>query len=190
MEKKHIITLGGLPGSGKSTVRDLLAAELGYQTFYTGGFSRQLAAERNLTLDEWNEQVANDKSLDELIDSEQMRINREEDNYVVDAHIGFHFIPDSFKVFLTVPIDISAKRILNDAQDETRIKAGDIMETYDEAVERIKGRIANHQARYKKHYDIEVYNPENFDLVLDTSDILPDEVTARIVAAYQQWLDA
>lgn len=190
MEKKHIITLGGLPGSGKSTIRDLLAEKLGYQSFYTGGYSRKLAAERGLTLDEWNDHVAQDKALDELIDTEQKRINEEEDKYVVDAHIGFNFIPNSFKVFLTVPIEVSAKRILNDAQDETRVATGDVMQTYDEAVERIKKRIANHEYRYKKHYNVDVYDPSQFDLVIDTSDITPDEVVAQITTAYNRWLES
>lgn len=188
MEKKHIITLGGLPGSGKSTVRDLLAEKLGYQSFYTGGYSRKLAAERGLTLDEWNDHVAQDKALDELIDAEQKRINEEEDEFVVDAHIGFHFLPNSFKVFLTVPIEVSAQRILNDAQDQTRIEAGDVMQNFEEAVERIKKRIANHEYRYKKHYDVDVYDPEQFDLVIDTSEIKPDEVVDKIIAAYKEWL--
>ncbi|MCA9367971.1 AAA family ATPase [Candidatus Kaiserbacteria bacterium] len=189
MEKKHIITLGGLPGAGKSTVRKLLAEALGYQTFYTGGFARQLAEERGVSLEDLNEQIVNDKSLDEIIDAEQSRINAEEDNYVVDAHIGFHFIPNSFKVFLTVPIEVSAERIFKDATSEIRQRSGDSMQSYEEAFVRTQKRIDNHTLRYKKHYGIDVYDPSQFDLVIDTSHLTPAQVVAQILTAYRTWVE-
>ncbi|PJC55965.1 hypothetical protein CO026_02860 [Candidatus Kaiserbacteria bacterium CG_4_9_14_0_2_um_filter_41_32] len=190
MEKKHIITLGGLPGSGKSTVRKILTEKLGYKSFYTGGYARELAEERGITLEEFNEKVASDRSLDELIDAEQKRISKEEDEYVVDAHIGFHFIPNSFKVFLTVPIEVSAERIFKDSGSSIRQRSGDVMSSYEEALTKTKRRVENHQRRYKKHYNIDVYNPLQFDLVIDTSKYTPDQVTEQILSRYNQWCEA
>lgn len=190
MNKKHIITLGGLPGSGKSTVRKRLTEKLGYKSFYTGGYARELAEAHGITLEEFNEKVASDRRLDELIDAEQKRISEEEDEYVVDAHIGFHFIPNSFKVFLTVPIEVSAERIFKDSDSHIRQRSGDVMESYDEALFRTKKRIKNHQYRYKKHYGIDVYDPSQFDLVIDTSKYTPDQVTEEILSRYNQWCGA
>ena len=190
MKKKHIITLGGLPGSGKSTVRNMLAAELGYKSFYTGGYARELAEERGITLEELNEKIATDKKLDELIDTEQIRISQEEDEYVVDAHIGFHFIPNSFKVFLTVPIEISAERIFKDSNSQVRQRSGDVMESYEEALTRTQKRIDNHQYRYKKHYGIDVYDPAQFDLLIDTNNRTPESVKEEILTRYKEWLRA
>ena len=190
MVKKHIITLGGLPGSGKSTVRNELAEQLGYKSFYTGGYARELAEEHGITLEEFNEKVASDSSLDELIDTEQKRISEEEDKYVVDAHIGFHFIPNSFKVFLTVPIEVSADRIFNDSDSRIRQRSGDLMSSYEEALVKTQKRIENHQYRYKKHYGIDVYDPAQFDLVIDTSNRTPDQVVEEILSRYIQWIKA
>lgn len=190
MEKKHIITLGGLPGSGKSTVRNMLAKELGYKSFYTGGYARELAEERGITLEEFNEKVASDKSLDELIDTEQKRIAAKEDEYVVDAHIGFYFIPNSFKVFLTIPIEVSAERIFKDSASQVRQRSGDVMESYEEALEKTQKRIDNHQYRYKKHYGIDVYDPTQFDLVIDTNNQTPELVTKEILTRYKEWIKA
>ena len=138
MEKKHIITIGGLPGSGKSTVRALLTKKLGWKTFSTGDFMRSMALERGIPFDQFNALIAKDKTIDEAIDTEQIRIGREEDFYIIDAHIGFHFIPNSFKVFLTLPIDISAQRIFNDSEKETRKNIGDTMSSVAEAKTRIQ----------------------------------------------------
>jgi len=187
MNKKHIITLGGLPGSGKSTVRDTLAKTLGYQSFYTGGYARELAEEQGITLEEFNEKVASDKSLDELIDTEQKRISEEEDQYVVDAHIGFHFIPNSFKVFLVVPIEVSADRIFKDSDSRIRQRSGDVTSSYEEALEKTQKRITNHQYRYKKHYNIDVYDDSQFDLVIDTSNLSPQQVVDEILTKYNDW---
>lgn len=94
--KKHIITLGGLPGSGKSTIKRILADMLDYQTFSTGDFVRDMAYERNLSLEEFNELIRHDKTLDLLIDDRLKHIETEEDNFIIDSHLAFHFVPSGF----------------------------------------------------------------------------------------------
>ncbi len=186
--KKDIIVIGGYPGSGKSTVRKILAEKLGYKSFSAGDFSRQLAQERGMTLEELNEYIAKEgEELDHLIDEEQKRIEKEENEYVVDAHIGFHFIPSGFKVFLMIPIETSAKRIYEDRNASIRVKSGDSMASYEEALERTKKRIENHKLRYMKHYGINVYDVSQFDLVIDNSDMKAEEVAQEIIAAFNVW---
>jgi len=188
MTKKDIIVLGGYPGSGKSTVRKILADKLGYKSFSAGDFSRKLAQTRGLTLEELNEYIVTEgEELDHLIDEEQKRIEREENEYVVDAHIGFYFIPSGFKVFLMTPIETSAKRIFEDRNATIRVNSGDSMQSYEEALERTKKRIDNHKLRYKKHYGINVYDISQFDLVIDNSDMEPEDVAGEIITAFNQW---
>ena len=188
MRKKDIIVLGGYPGSGKSTVRKILAEKLGYQSFSAGDFSRKLAEDRGMSIEELNEYIATKgEELDHLIDEEQQRIEKEENEYVVDAHLGFHFIPSGFKVFLMIPIETSAERIFADRDAEVRVKSGDSMGSYEEALERTKKRIENHKMRYKKHYGINVYDVSQFDLVTDNSDMEAEEVATEIIAAFEKW---
>ena len=188
MKKKHIITIGGLPGSGKSTVKALLAKGLGWKTFSTGDFMRGMALERGISFDAFNALIAKDKSIDEAIDTEQIRIGREEDFYIIDAHIGFHFIPNSFKVFLTLPIAVSAQRIFHDSGKETRKNVGDIMESVAEAEVRIQARIDNHNDRYMRHYNVSPYDRKCYDLVIDTQLCPPEEVARLIIEAYNTWI--
>lgn len=187
--KKHIVTLGGLPGSGKSTVRGLLAEKLEYESFSTGDFTRKLARERGMTLEEFNEVVAGDRELDVLIDKEQKRIEKEGDYMVIDAHLGFYFVPSSFKVFLNISIDEAARRIFEDRDKAVRKESGDTMETIEEAKERTLRRIENHKKRYLKHYGVHLYDVKNYDFVMNTEGTSPEEIANAIITAYTNWLD-
>lgn len=186
--KKHLITIGGLPGSGKSTVKNLLAERLGYETFSTGEFTRTLAVERGMTLEAFNEEVAKNKDLDLRIDRELERIEAEEDNMVVDSHLAFYFVPSAFTVFLELDLAEGARRIFEDTDSELRQKSGDTMQTLDEALARTQKRVENHRTRYKKHYGIDPYDSSQYDLVVNTQDRAPDEVADLVYDAYQAWL--
>jgi len=188
MTKKDIIVLGGYPGSGKSTVKKILAEKLGYKSFSAGDFSRELAQKKGMSLEELNEYIVTEgEELDHLIDEEQQRIEKEENNYVVDAHIGFHFIPSGFKVFLMIPVETSAERIFNDREAPVRVNSGDSMQSYEESLERTKKRIENHKLRYKKHYGINVYDISQFDLIIDNSEMKAEAVAGEIIAAFNKW---
>jgi CMP/dCMP kinase len=188
MSKKHIITLGGLPGSGKSTVKRLLVETLNYQSFSTGDFARSLAVGRGLSLEEFNELVTKDKSLDLHIDEEQTRIGLEEDEYIIDSILGFHFIPNSFKIHLSVPLEVSAKRIFGDKNSTLRVASHDSPDTYEETLEKTRRRIENHKGRYFNHYGVHIYDEKNFDLVIDTTSKTPQEVAETILSGYKTWL--
>ncbi len=186
--KKHIITLGGLPGSGKSTVKRLLAEKLGYATFSTGDFVRDMAHERNLTLEEFNELVKHDKTLDLLIDERLERIEADENFYIIDSHLAFHFVPSAFSVFLSISPELSAQRIFKDAASPTRIKSGDVMTSLDEAYVRTQKRIQNHIERYAEHYGINPYDETQYRLIIDTETRTPDVVADIVHDEYQNWL--
>lgn len=188
MQKRRIITLGGYPGSGKSTVRKILSERLGYQTFSTGDFVRSLAITRGMTLEELNDAIAKSKELEECIDAELMRIEREGDRYVVDSHLAFHFIPSGFSVYLSVSIPAAARRIFDDRDAEMRKKSGDTMRTYEEACARTTRRIENHRDRYMRHYGIDPYVADAYDLVLDSEAHSPEKLVELIVPAFTEWV--
>lgn len=188
--KKHIISLGGLPGSGKSTVKELLAAELGYQTFSTGDLMRSMALARGLSFDDFNALIATDKSIDLEIDAASERIEKEEDRVIIDSPLAFNFIPSSFKVFLNISLEASAHRIYGDKEKESRKSVGDTMSSVEEAMARIQARIDNHNDRYMRHYGLSIYDKSQYDLVIDTENLTPEEVAATIFDSYQSWIES
>jgi CMP/dCMP kinase len=188
--RKHIITLGGYPGSGKSTVKRILGERLGYRTFSTGDFARNLAHARGLTLEEFNDLVSQTKELDLLIDEELLRIEREGDEYVIDSHLGYHFVPSGFRVFLDISLDTAAKRIYGDRDSVSRIKSGDVTHTLEEAREKAQRRIDNHRERYMRHYGIDPYESSQYDCIVSSENASPEEIAAMILVAYEGWLRA
>jgi CMP/dCMP kinase len=188
MEKRHIISLGGLPGSGKSTVKKILAEQLGMESFSTGDFMRAMAVKRGLSFDEFNALIATDESIDNQIDAELVGIEAMGNYLIVDSHLAFHFVPSSFKVFLSVPLNVSAERIYRDGERETRKSVGDTMASIAEAKVRIQARIDNHNDRYQRFYGVQPYDETQYDLVIDTSRHSPAEVATIITDAYTQWL--
>lgn len=185
MNKRNIISLGGLPGSGKSTVKAILANHFNWNTFSTGDYMRKMALERGLSFDDFNALIATDKSIDETIDAELIRIEKNENNIIIDSHLAFHFVPSSFKVFLDIPLQISAERIYKDSEKDTRKSVGDVMSSIEEAAQRIQARIDNHNDRYMRFYGVSPYDKSQYDLVIDTSLANPTEVAKQIIQAYE-----
>jgi cytidylate kinase len=55
--KKHIITIGGRPSSGKSSTAKAVAAALGYDHFSSGDLFRQLGKEHGIDVLQANIQL-------------------------------------------------------------------------------------------------------------------------------------
>ncbi len=170
-----IITISGLPGSGKSTVAKLLAKKLGYVHHSTGDFMGELAVKRGVSLLELSKLAEKDSSIDKAIDDRLVEL-QEEDDLVIDSRLGFHFIPNSVKIFLDVDPDIGATRVFgNPRPDEKENKTIALTKA------NIAKRIASERMRYKKYYGVDCYEKKYYDIVVDTSERAPEEVVQKIL---------
>ena len=170
-----IITIGGKPGSGKSTVAKLLAKKLNYGHYSSGNFMRDLAEERKISLLELSRIAEKNKSIDQEIDERQIELGRKEDNFVIDARLGFHFIPNSIKIYLDADFEERAKRILADKiRKEQNI---DLQSTK----ENMKTREESEKKRYKGYYDIDPNDQGYYDLIIDTTSLTPEQAVDKIL---------
>ena len=170
-----ILTIAGTPGSGKSTIAELLAKKLNLKHYSIGDFMRAQAKKRGITIAELNQQARTDRTIDDDNDKQLVELAKKEDNFVIDARLGWHFIPKSVKVLLMVSEDEAARRIFAarrpDEKEDTTLE-----KTKDE----IRKRFASEQERYKKLYNLDYAEPVNYDLVIDTTKLTPEKVVQQI----------
>ncbi len=188
MNKKHVITIAGRLGSGKSSTANKLAEKLTYQRFSSGDFMRSIAEKHTVTLQELSEMAERDPSIDHEIDTEVKNAG-EKNNLVIDSRLAFHWIPQSFKVYLYLRPEVAADRILIDAENNpNRYSEGYSALTKEAITESITTRLESEKKRYQSLYAIDHTNPDNFDLVIDTEKNNLDEVVEIILEKYKVWL--
>ncbi len=188
--KKQIITLTGKPGSGKSSTADLVAKILGYERFSSGDFMRQIAVESGVSLNELSIMAETDGgTVDKKIDDKVREAGNKEKS-VIDSRLAFHWIPESFKVYLDLPLEISAKRIESNLQTNKLRAESEGTASLSEIQSKISDRLRSERKRYKDLYKIEDHtNPKNFDLVIDTNENNLDQVAEIVVKSYKEWLE-
>ncbi len=160
------ITISGKPGSGKSTVSKKLASVLDYEHFSTGDFMRSLADERNVSLIELSKIAEKDDSVDALLDKRQKEFGKEKDDFVLDARLGFYFIPDSKKVYLDVSDEEALKRV--HGRDET-------------SKEDFYARLDSERKRYKELYGLNYEDYSHYDIIVKTDTLTPEEIVDLIL---------
>lgn len=187
--KKRIITIAGKLGSGKSSTAKKLAAMLGYRHFSSGDLFRQAGLELGLDILKANQASEANSAIDDLVD-QKMRDLGNEDGIVIDSRLAFHWIPDSFKVFLELSDDVAAARIHDDLAANPDRQKSDPVGSLDEVKAKMIERLQSEQKRFKALYGVDHMDHANFDLVINTGDPLNslDAVVHNIHAAYQAWL--
>lgn len=186
--KKAIITIAGTLGSGKSSTAKAVAAQLGYKHFSSGDLFRKIAADRGLSVEEMNITAEIQRDIDHQVDTLLQSMNDTESDLVIDSRMAWHWMPDSFKVFLTLDSETAAARIF--AQIKSGGRVSEHGESQEEVLASIKRRLASEQKRYFDLYGVDPRDPKNFDLVIDTKENDLQTVIAAVLEAYAQWRSA
>ena len=135
---------------------------------------RKLAKEKNMTLETLQKIAENNKKLDKQLDQKQKNLENQ-DNYVMDSRLGYHFIPNSYKILLITDAKTAAKRIH---------KRDHLTESYkdlEHAEKSIKKRMKSEKKRYKKHYKINYPDKKDFDLIINTTKKTAKQVVNIII---------
>ncbi len=176
-----IITLSGLPGAGKSTIKNLLAERLNLKKYSMGDLRGKMAQDRGLTIDEFNKLGLTEAFTDKDADQFQEKLGKTDDNFVIDGLLSWYFIPQSIKVFIDVDPGVGAERIFADRAKNPDRNDEPEYATVDETKATIAGRVASNSARYQKWYGVDYLDKTHYDLVIDTSHDTPNGAVEKIL---------
>ncbi len=171
-----IITISGRPGSGKSAVAIEVARALGYRHVSAGDFMREMAEERGMSILELSRSAEEADSIDREIDARTVRLGETGGDFVMDARLGWHFLPNSFKVFLEVRPEVAAQRIYGAKRNKEHENVG-----LDETRKAIEARTESEARRYWEYYGIDYAEHSQYDLVIDTSELSIQEVVEAVL---------
>ena len=183
--RRQIITLAGSPGSGKSSTARAVAAALGFRHYSSGDLFRQLAVERGESIEAMNISAEVQRDIDLKVDQLLQEMYRTEEKLVIDSRMAWHWMPESFKVFLLLDPDTAAERIFAHLQAEGRMS--EAATSVQEVRHSIDRRFASEQRRYAALYQVNPTDPANHDAVFNTRHNDLPTVTAMVCAAYRAW---
>ena len=171
-KKKHIISIAGDLASGKGTVSAILAKKLGYTIYKNGEYFRKLAKDHNMDVTEFNKYVEKHPEIDRQIENSARLYSIDHDNFIIDARLGWYAVPESFKIYLKVDTDEAAKRAFYDVNRKSTENFNTIEEQ---------------KKRYFNLYGVHKEDLKNYDLIIDTTNLAPEQVTEMIYNEYINW---
>ncbi len=173
------ITITGELGSGKSTVASILRDTYGFEIHSTGTVQREIAKDMGMTTLELNKYMAEnlDNDYDKLIDNKTIQISQElkGQKIVFDSRMAWHFVEDSLKVFVIVDKFTAAERVIGaDRGNEEKYNS------FEEAVNALQERKAIEDKRFQEMYQANTTDFNNFDFIIDSTDLTPEEIAKEI----------
>jgi cytidylate kinase len=118
---------------------------------------------------------------------QKLRDLNKENKIVVDSRTAYHWIPESFKVYLDLHPNIAKERILNSMKNDALRKQSEQAENSEEVLKKMTERFESEQKRYWELYKINNTDRNQFDLVIDTNKNNLEQVVNIIVEEYKKW---
>lgn len=177
---RHITITGSL-GSGKSVVSSILKERLGFEVESIGSLLRKMAQDYGMSTNDFNKHMETHPEFDHELDDFVKNQGLSAVPKIFDSRLAWHFIPQSFKVYLYVKDEIAAARVYHDSER--------INEEYNDveaAQLNISQRRSSEVHRFKMQYDVNLEDFFNYDLIVDTSYSTPIEIADIIIAAYKK----
>lgn len=183
LSKPLIVTISGDLGSGKSILTDALCNHWKAERYSTGTVQRQLAADMGISTLELNRLAETDKTIDDKIDGVFASLSQTGKNLIVDSRMAWHFIPDAFKIKLEVNPIVAAERIIAD-----KGRSSENYLDFNATLQGLKDRKASERERFLNYYNADIENHDNYDLVIETTDVTPESICLITNEALDRWI--
>jgi len=178
------VAITGSSGCGKTTLMKILEENLravGYVFASGGKITRELQTELGYeTIGEFVHFLASqaDQKYDRVIDQRLIDFAKRTPQLVLEARLAHVFVPNGFKVLLTCPLAVRAKRACGKSKGPA----------FEKAFKELSERDRKDDERNKRRNPGCVWPLEDFDLVLSTEKNSPRELFGKIVAGHAVWL--
>jgi len=183
--KRKIIAISGNIAAGKSEIAEILAKSLNMEVYSASQSYRALARQYGMSLVEFNQYVKDKPEFDKQVESKTAEVAKSRENLIIDARLGWYVVPEAFKVSVKSKIEVASKRLnkfcVSRGQEER-------YDTIEEAKQAIILRERAERERYSRQYQIDLDDDKNYDLIIDSSDMEPEDVAKKIAAKYIEWL--
>ena len=162
-----LITISGLPGSGTTTIANLLSKALNLKLISSGEIFRELARKKGIGLEEFGELAETNSKIDKELDENVLKMVK--DDGIVEGRLtGFMFHKNNiqaFKIWIDAPLAIRAKRVAD--REGKAVK---------QTKKEIKKRERCERNRYKKIYSVDLNDKSIYDLVINSKDKKPEKI--------------
>jgi cytidylate kinase len=181
MKNIQKIAMSGIPASGKGTLITNLARylEIPLEGIHSIGTLRREFAKNKygITIDELNELRKTDKTVDTKFDDFQKEYMITHDKWAIEGRLPYHFAPeDAVKIFLTVDKREAARRLYFANRDSE-----ENYKSIKHALETMENRMKSDKTIYWELYKTNCYDVSQFDIIIDTTDINPNEVYHKTI---------
>ena len=166
------IILSGNAGSGKSTVGKMLAERLKVNFLSVGEICRQKAVSMGLDINQFQEYLKSNIGFDKAMDRYIVDYAVAQTDYILDYRLGFHFLPESFKILLKVSDEIAFQRISSRVGKDEDFSTG----LMSDKIQLLRTRNELMRGRFIEIYGVDFCDEDNYDLVIDSELNNPEEI--------------
>lgn len=172
MTDELLITISGPPASGTSSLARDLSDMIGAEVLSGGDIFKEMAEEREVTIEEFSKIAESDPTIDKSLDDRLKSVIKQHpdgdygDDLIIDSRLsGWHADGSAdLSVCLKAPIEVRSNRI--DSRDESK--------------ESLRKREESEKKRYMEYYGIDIEDLSVYDIVIDTRNFTPIS-TAKLV---------
>lgn len=157
-----IITIGGLPGTGTTTMAKLISERYNLTHVCAGFIFRDMAKEMNMELQEFSKYAEKNPEIDKKIDRKQVELARE-GNIVLEGRLAAWMLKNNdisptLSIWLKAPPMVRCRRISERENEDINT-----------ALTKMTNRENSEKKRYKEIYDIDIDDLSIYDIVIDSS---------------------
>ena len=166
-----IITIGGLAGTGTTTLAEELSKRLEIPYISAGFIFREMAAEHGMSVLEFSEFAEGNDDIDKEIDERQALKAKSAENLIVEGRLSAFFVDNAdLKICLITPFDVRSERIAKREEKSVEVAKSEIIT-----------REKSEALRYKEIHNIDINTMEIYDLIINTDSFDPKSISEIII---------